>query len=53
MPDLSYPLHGRGVLVTACGRIRIYCKRVTILAVLAGQRLGIKEPAKAFGSSAT
>ncbi len=43
LPDLTYPLHERDVLVTACGRICMHRKRVNISTVLAGQRLGIKE----------
>ena len=43
LPELSYPLHDRDVLVTACGRICMHRKRVNISTVLAGQRLGIKE----------
>ena len=43
LPNLSYPLHDRDVLVTACGRICMHRKRVNISTVLAGQRLGIKE----------
>ena len=43
MPDLTYPLHDRDALVTACGRICMHRKRVNISTVLAGQRLGIKE----------
>ena len=43
LPQVSYPLHDRDVLVTACGRICIYRKRINISTVLAGQRLGIKE----------
>ena len=43
LPELTYPLHDREVLVTACGRICIYRKRINISTVLAGQRLGIKE----------
>jgi transposase InsO family protein len=43
LPDLSYPLHDRDVLVTACGRICMHRKRVNVSSVLAGQRLGIKE----------
>jgi transposase InsO family protein len=43
LPELAYPLHDRDVLVTACGRICMYRKRVNISTVLAGQRLGIKE----------
>ena len=43
LPDVTYPLHDREVLVTHCGRICIYRKRVNISTALAGQRLGIKE----------
>jgi hypothetical protein len=43
LPDLSYRLHDRDVLVTACGRICMHRKRINLSTVLAGQRLGIKE----------
>jgi transposase InsO family protein len=43
LPELDYPLHDRDVLVTACGRICIYRKKINISTVLGGQRLGIKE----------
>jgi transposase InsO family protein/transposase-like protein len=43
LPELAYPLHDRDVLVTACGRICMHRKRISISHVLAGQRLGIKE----------
>ena len=43
LPELTYPLHDRDLLVTACGRICMHRKRVNISTVLAGQRLGIKE----------
>jgi len=43
LPEVSYPLHDREVLVTACGRICIYRKRINLSTVLAGQRVGIKE----------
>ena len=43
LPELSYPLHDRDVLVTACGRICMHRKKINITTVLAGQRLGIKE----------
>ena len=43
MPDLTYPLHDRDVLVTACGRICMHRKKINISTVLAGQRVGIKE----------
>jgi hypothetical protein len=43
LPELTYPLHDREVLVTACGRICLHRKRINISTVLAGQRVGIKE----------
>jgi len=43
LPELSYPLHDREVLVTACGRICMHRKRVNLSHVFAGQRVGIKE----------
>ena len=43
LPELTYPLHDRDVPVTACGRICMHCKRISISHVLAGQKLGIKE----------
>lgn len=43
LPELSYPLHERDLLVTACGRICMHRKRINLSTVLAGQRVGIKE----------
>jgi transposase InsO family protein len=43
LPELSYPLHDRDILVTACGRICMHRKKINISSVLAGQKLGIKE----------
>jgi transposase InsO family protein len=43
LPDVSYPLHDRDALVTACGRICMHRKKINISQVLAGQRVGIKE----------
>ena len=43
LPQITYPLHDREVLVTACGRICMHRKRVNISTVLAGHKLGIKE----------
>ena len=43
LPDITYPLHDRDVVVTACGRICMHRKRINISTVLAGQRVGIKE----------
>ena len=43
LPELSYPLHDRDIMVTACGRLCMHRKKINISSVLAGQRLGIKE----------
>ena len=43
IPDLTYPLHDRDVLVTCCGRICMHRKKIKVSTVLARQRLGIKE----------
>jgi hypothetical protein len=43
LPDLSYPLHDRDIVVTAFGRICMHRKKIHISTVLAGQMLGIKE----------
>ena len=43
LPELTYPLYDRDVLVTACGRLCMHRKRISISHVLAGQRVGIKE----------
>jgi hypothetical protein len=43
LPEISYPLHDREVIVTACGRICMYRKRINLSHVFAGQRVGIKE----------
>jgi transposase InsO family protein len=43
LPDITYPLHDRDVVVTACGRICMHRKRINISTVLAGQRVGIRE----------
>jgi hypothetical protein len=40
---LIYPFHDREVLVTACGRLCQYRKRIDISIVLAGQKPDIKE----------
>jgi transposase InsO family protein len=43
LPDVSYPLHDRDALVTACGRICMHRKKINLSSVLAGQRVGLKE----------
>ncbi|AGB71220.1 MULTISPECIES: IS481 family transposase [Rhizobium] len=43
LPQINYPFHDRKALVTNCGRICIYRKKINISTVMAGQKLGIKE----------
>ena len=43
LPELTYPVHDRDVVVTACGRLCLHRKKINISTVLAGQKLGIKE----------
>src|SRR6202040_2234200 len=41
--ELSYPFHDRTVLVTCCGRICIFKKKINLSTSLAGQAVGVKE----------
>jgi hypothetical protein len=41
--ELPYPFHDRTVLVTCCGRICIFRKKINLSTSLAGQAVGIKE----------
>src|SRR5580658_8260231 len=41
--ELSYPFHDRTALVTYCGRICIFRKKINLSTSLAGQTVGIKE----------
>ena len=43
LPELSYPLHDRQYIVTACERLCMHRKKINISTVLAGQMLGLKE----------
>ena len=43
LPEVEYPFHDRDILVTNCGRICLYRKKINISIALCGQRLGIKE----------
>jgi transposase InsO family protein len=43
LPEIDYPFHDREALVTNCGRLCIYRKKINISTVLAGQKLGLKE----------
>ena len=41
--ERSYPFHDRTVLVTCCGRICIFKKKINLSTSLAGQAVGLKE----------
>ncbi len=43
LPELTYPLHDREVMVSHCGRVCMHRKKINVSTVLAGQRLGSKE----------
>jgi hypothetical protein len=43
LPELTYPLHDKDVIVTTCGRICMHKHKINVSSVLAGQKLGIKE----------
>lgn len=43
LPGLTYRWHDRDAPITACGRLCMHRKRISISHVLAGQRVGIKE----------
>ena len=43
LPDLDYPFHDRTVVVTCCGRLCLYRKKINLSKSLAGQAVGIKE----------
>ena len=43
LPEIEYPFHDKEAVVTNCGRLCIYRKKINISTVLAGQKLGIKE----------
>lgn len=43
LPEVNYPFHDKGILVTACGRICMHRKKINISTVFAGHRLGIKQ----------
>ena len=43
IPEPHYPFHDKTVLVTCCGRICLYRKKINLSKSLAGQAVGIKE----------
>ena len=43
IPEPHYPFHDRTVIVTNCGRLCLYRKKINLSVTLAGQAVGIKE----------
>ncbi len=43
IPEPHYPFHDRTVMVTSCGRLCLYRKKINLSVCLAGQAVGIKE----------
>jgi transposase InsO family protein len=43
LPEPHYPLHDRTVMVTSCGRLCLYRKKINLSKSLAGQAVGVKE----------
>ena len=43
IPDPDYPFHDKTVVVTNCGRLCLYRKKINLSISLAGQAVGIKE----------
>jgi hypothetical protein len=43
IPEPYYPFHDRTVVVTSCGRLCLYNKKINLSVSLAGQAVGVKE----------
>jgi hypothetical protein len=43
VPEPHYPFHDRTVVVTSCGRVCLYSKKIKLSVSLAGQAVGVKE----------
>src|SRR5262245_64507137 len=43
IPEPHYPFHDRTVVVTSCGRLCLYNKKINLSVTLAGQAVGVKE----------
>lgn len=43
IPDPHYPFHDKTIVVTHCGRLCLYRKKINLSTSLAGQAVGIKE----------
>ena len=50
LPELTYPLHDRDVVVTACGRICMHRKRINLSHVLAANASASRRSTRVFGS---
>jgi putative transposase len=46
LPELSYPLHERSVLVTRCGRLCFGRRKINLSQAFAGQMVGVREVAE-------
>ncbi len=52
IPEPHYPFHDRTVVVTSCGRLCLYRKKINLSKSLAGQAVGVKEVEPVSGWSA-
>ena len=43
IPEPHYPFHDRTVMVTSCGRLCLYRKKINLSLSLAGEAVGVKE----------
>jgi len=43
IPNPHYPFHDRTLVVTSCGRLCLYNKKINLSVSLAGQAVGVKE----------
>jgi len=43
IPEPHYPFHDRTIMVTSCGRLCLYRKKINLSKSLAGQAVGVKE----------
>ena len=43
IPEPHYPFHDRTIVVTSCGRLCLYKKKINLSVSLAGQAVGVKE----------
>ena len=43
IPEAHYPFHDQTIIVTNCGRLCMYRKKINLSSSLAGQAVGVKE----------